>query len=212
MSLWHKIAYKFSYKSWEYRYRVLRERLRGVDFSTVLQPEDVGLDSIDFRRSSPSGDKYLHNVLKSLSVCANDSIIDIGCGKGSAMKIMLDFPFLRVNGIEISEQIAAIARNNFTKLGISPNRCKIFTVDASDFKEFDAYNYLYLYNPFSCRIMKNLVGQLCLSIKQSPRKVIIIYNNPVCHSELISNHVFYKVAEYPDKWGNMIFLYINRSL
>lgn len=211
MSLWHKIAYKFSYKSWEYRYRVLQERLRGVDFSVVLQPEDVGLDSIDFRRSSPSGDKWLRNVLKGLPICAKDSIIDIGCGKGSAMKIMLDFPFLRVDGIEISKQITAIARNNFTKLWISPNRCKIFTVNASDFKELHAYNYVYLYNPFSSRIMKNLVGNLCLSIKQSPRKVTIIYNNPVCHSELISNQVFYKVAEYPDKWGNMFFLYKNHN-
>jgi cyclopropane fatty-acyl-phospholipid synthase-like methyltransferase len=50
--------------------------------------------------------------LNDLNITANDSIIDIGCGKGSAMLSMLGFPFARVDGVELSQQIGSIAIRN----------------------------------------------------------------------------------------------------
>lgn len=211
MNLWNKLLKKFSLRSWEHRLRVLLEMLRGVDFSITLKPTDVGLNPNVSYRSSPSGNKYLRNVLANLSITHKDSIMDIGCGKGSAMRVMLEFPFSRVDGIEISEQIATIARNNFRKLKVPSNRCKIFTIDAFTFQELDLYSHVYFYNPFSGEIMKKVVENLTSSIKRMPRMVIIIYNNAVCHSEVISSGVFQKIVEYPDEWGNMIFLYTNQN-
>lgn len=104
------------------RSRILLDKFRGLDFLTVILPEDVGLDPKQAYHSSPSGNKYLVNVLNDINISSQDSIIDIGCGKGSAMRMMLKFPFARVHGIELSEHIAAIAVNNFKRLNRSRGR------------------------------------------------------------------------------------------
>ena len=42
----------------------------------------------------------------------------------------------------------------------------------------------------------------------SKKEVVIIYNNPVCHDQF-KEYGFYKIVEYPDMWGNGIYLYSN---
>ncbi len=213
MSYWHKVAYKnpFCYKFWERRYRLWKERRQGVDFSIIVDPEDVGLNPQDAQRSFPSAGKYLRKALKNLPISGKDTIIDIGCGKGSAMRVLMDFPFSRVDGVEIAEEIAAVARANFSKLGIPASRCTVFTGDACGFKELNAYNYIYFYNPFSPRIMTQCVENICCSLEQSPRAMTIIYNHASCHDAVIANRVFHKVGEYPSEFGNKIFVYSNRG-
>lgn len=186
--------------------RILTDRCHGLDFISSIQPEKVGLDSNYAYRSSPSGNKYLANVLNDLTITKKDSIIDIGCGKGSAMRTMLKFPFARVDGVELSEYIAAIAARNFKKLKI--NRSEIFACDSSTFRDYDAYNLVYFYNPFPCGIMLMVIDNLIQSIRRCPREVVIIYNNPVCNDVVVNQGGFYKIRDYPDEWGNgMIYVY-----
>ena len=199
----------FTPRNLVYRSRLFIDRLRRLDFMTFIEPEDVGLDPKYTYRSSPSGNKYLVNVLNDLNISAQDSILDIGCGKGSAMRKMLKFPFARIEGIEISEQIAAIATQNFKRL--HANRCRIFICDASLFRDYDAYNMVYFYNPFPNSVMSNVIDSLIRSIQSLERELIIVYNNPTCHDIVIGKGVFSKIADYPDEWGNGIFIYSNRD-
>src|SRR5512143_105611 len=111
-----KFIRKLTVKNVLYKLRLTKEKIQGVDFATIVEPEEVGLDSKYVVHSSPSGNKYLIRLLQDLHVTNQDSILDIGCGKGSAMLAMLKFPFARVDGIELSKEIAATATRNFTKL------------------------------------------------------------------------------------------------
>jgi len=188
---------------------ILIEGLRGLDLTIAIQPEEVGLDpSVSFR-SSASGNKYLKRLLKDLKITKEDAIIDVGCGKGSAMRIMLGFPFARVDGIELSKSIAAIAESNLKKLEVMNS--KVFNCDASSFVEYDTYNMVYFYNPFSCNIMSQVIKNILASIERSEREVIIIYNNPVCDDVLVRQDGFVKRRNYPDEWGNGISVYSNRK-
>lgn len=145
--------------------KILWDIFHGLDFLTVIQPEDVGLDSKKAYRSSPSGDKFLQNLLMDFNISSQDSIIDIGCGKGSAMRTMLKFPFAQVDGIELSEYIAKIAARNFERL--KADRSRIFIGNAARFKKYDAYNIVYFYNPFPCNVMLDVVNSLIYSIKKN---------------------------------------------
>lgn len=187
--------------------RILIDKYRGLDFLTATESEDVGLDPNCAYRSCPSGNKYLVNVLRELNISEMDSIIDIGCGKGSAMRTMLKFPFARVHGVELSEHIATIAINNFNKL--NETRCKVFINDASEFKDYDAYNIVYFYNPFPENIMKHVINNIMQSILRSERELIIIYNNPECNDVITCRGAFCMIGDYPDEWGNGIFIYSN---
>lgn len=191
------------------RIRILLDRLRGLDFVTAIQPEDVGLDSNYAYTSSSSGNKYLANLLGDFNITPEDSIIDIGCGKGSAMRTMLKFPFARVDGIELSGQIAAIAVRNFRKL--NANRTRIFVCDAPLFNNYDAYNMVYLFNPFPPSVMSRVVDALIQSVRRAERELVMIYNNAVCHDVVVARGVFARKGVYPDEWGNGISIYSNRS-
>ncbi|KRQ97133.1 class I SAM-dependent methyltransferase [Bradyrhizobium valentinum] len=79
---------------------LIMENFQGVDISRIVYPEEVGLDSRYVGESTPSWNKYVVRLLKDLHINNQDAILDIGCGKGSAMLAMLKFPFARVDGIE----------------------------------------------------------------------------------------------------------------
>ena len=59
---------KISIKNLFRKIRMITDRLRGLDFHTIILPEEVGLDSSIVFRSSPSGDDYLMNVFKSINI------------------------------------------------------------------------------------------------------------------------------------------------
>lgn len=209
MSIWELAKRKLSYESLRWKLRLLSEELRGLDFTREHTPQEIGTDPIISVGYYSSGNKYLKNVLKSLAISPTDNMVDIGCGKGGAMRVMLRFPFSRVNGVEISERLAAIARKNFQILRILPERCRVIAMDASQFQDFDPYNYVYFFNPFTGAVMIKVMANLLASIERKPRKVTIIYNNPTCHDEIVGTGVFRKVGEYPDEWGLQFFVYSN---
>lgn len=187
----------------------MKEKFQCVDFSTIVQPEEVGLDSKYVVHSSPSGNKYLVHLLKDLHITNQDSILDIGCGKGSAMLTMLKFPFVRVDGIELSREIAEIAIQNLTNL--KKRHWHVLNENAITYKEYNAYSMLYLYHPFPEEIMRKVFANICSSIANRTQELLVIYNNPVCH-ELVVDEGFAKYREYPDEWGNGIFVYSNKDL
>jgi 16S rRNA G966 N2-methylase RsmD len=184
------------------------EKIQGVDFSIVTLPEEVGLDSQTVHRSSPSGNLHLTNLLKDIGITESDSIIDIGAGKGSAMLAMSNFPFAMVDGVELSEHLANIARRNFGKLKMG--KCHVYTGDAVTFQHYCHYNMFYLYNPFPCEIMARVLDNICRSTKDSNREILIIYNTPKCHKVIDSQGTFKKIKEYPNG-SNRIFLYTNKG-
>jgi len=170
----------------------------------------VGLDPQRARAHVASGDKWLRRALKDLPITAADRMIDVGCGKGSAMKVMLEFPFSRVDGIELGEPIAAIARSNFRTLEVPPERYAVITADAAEFTDLDQYTYVYFYNPFTAAVMSSFMANLKASVERSPRRVTIVYDNPLCHDAVVAGGVFRKLPrDYPDATGNRIYVYSN---
>lgn len=156
-------------------------------------------------QGSPSGNIYLSQLLQSLEIESKDRILDIGCAKGSAMRIMHKFPFSRIDGLELSERLSNIAVSNFRKLKFDS---QVFHKDASEFKFYNDYNYFYLYNPFPAVVMEKVINEIKNQIIGNQVKYII-YNNPVCHLILLQNG-FKKINEFPDMWGNGIYLYTNK--
>ncbi|MCZ2444293.1 MAG: class I SAM-dependent methyltransferase [Flavobacteriales bacterium] len=189
--------------------QILIDKLQGLDFLTMVEPEEVGLNPQTAYRSSPSGDKFLKHLLDDFKITLHDAIIDIGCGKGSAMRVMQKFPFDKVDGLELSSHIAEIAKRNFKKL--KNEKSRIIVGDAREFQQYDAYNIIYLYNPFPCAIMSEVVHLLEASAKRLDRELIIIYNNAICHEAVIKNGVFQKHGIYPDIRGNLLSIYSNRD-
>ena len=188
------------------RFEIFYDRIYGLDFLSVQKNEQLGLDKNLVSKASPSGNKYLTDILKDMKISNNDNILDIGSAKGSALKYFSKFPFKKIDGLELSESLSKICTNNFSILKI--NNVKVHNISATEFKKYNDYNFFYLYNPFPEIIMKKVID--CLKKKISSKPITIIYNNPVCHNVLINNG-FLLLKKYPDMWGNGINVYSNKK-
>lgn len=187
----------------------LIDKSRGLDFLNMVESDEVGLDPMLVHHYSPSGNKYLERILRDLKIESKDSIIDIGCGKGSAMRTMLKFPFDKVHGLELCPQTAAIAVQNFKRLNF--RNVKVYVVDAASFNNYKDYSIFYFYNPFPSSVMSPVVDALIEAIKESEQENVIIYNNPICDDVIVKHGVFSRLCVYPDEWRNGIFVYSNRA-
>ena len=185
-----------------HRIIIIREKIIGLDFTEVIPLNELGLDRNLVVQGSPSGNVYLFQLLQTLQIESKDRILDIGCAKGSAMHVMHKFPFSRIDGVELSDRLSDIAVSNFKNLELES---QVFHKNASEFKFYDNYNYYYLYNPFPAVVMQKVIKEIKAQINGSEVKYII-YNNPVCHQILLENG-FKKINEFPDLWGNGIYLY-----
>lgn len=190
------------------RFKILGERLQGLDFTSAkVTPSQLGLDERKVFFAGPSGDRYTAKVFDDLDIRPTDAVIDIGCAKGSAMRQLAQYPFSRVDGIEISPELAAIARRNFERLGPGPGgrRVKIFCTDALAFDGWADYNVFYLYSPFPPEVLARVLASIHAS-NASRRELVVVYNNPIGHDTMVA-HGFHLQRRYPDLWGNGIHVY-----
>jgi len=158
-----------------------------VDLSTVYQQE-LGLNPDYVNETMSSGGAQLAQVLHQLPIICNDKVIDIGCGKGGALITLSDFPFSKVTGLELSETFFNVAKNNLKKLRIS--HVDVICCDATEYTDYDVYNYVYMYNPFKTNVMELFLNRLAMSLQHTPRKLTLIYANPICHNTIMNSMLF----------------------
>jgi SAM-dependent methyltransferase len=139
-----------------------------------------------------SGGPDLDKLLQTLPICRSDAVLDVGCGKGGAMLTLAKYPFVRVDGIELSPQLARTAQHNLRRSRIS--NTTIYCGDATAFIDLDTYTYFYIYNPFPEVIMRSVIGNIVFSLKKRNRKATLIYKNPQMNN-LIVDAGFRKVTE-----------------
>lgn len=171
---------------------IIWDRLRGLDFKDVIDPED--LESYpDIAYPVSSGGIYLRRLLNDIKITDQDSIIDIGCGKGRAMMSMLTQPFAKISGIEIKDDYAAAGKKNMERL--KAEKCIVYNQNAADFSSYGDYNFFYMFNPFPKEIMDKVIVLIEEAIKDQQKECIIIYLNPCYDESILRSGNFVKIQE-----------------
>ena len=140
----------------------------GIRYNYIV---NNNIDINNFSSHSPSCSN-LYNVLETLGINENDSILDIGSGKGFALFIFTLFNFKKIGGVEINKIDYDICQENINKLELN-NKISIINSDILEFNNFSDYNYFYFYNPFNEEIFNKII-QIISKLNNSP---IIIYKN-----------------------------------
>jgi hypothetical protein len=186
------------------RLSIALERLQGLDFTRAnQQPSELGLDDREVFIPSPSGGRHLRRVLADLDMPPGCNALDIGCAKGSAMRDLLRHPFAAVDGLELSPELAAIARRNFLKLG--ETRATVHCSDARHFQHYADYRLFYLYNPFPPEVLEQVLHTMLPQLADGVQRTVV-YNNPTGH-DLMLRHGLQPQRRYPDFWGHGIQVY-----
>jgi SAM-dependent methyltransferase len=144
---------------------------RGLDTSrAVTVPHDRGL-------YLPSAWHVLPRALRYLGVSDRDTFVDFGCGKGRVVHQAAKRPFRRVIGVEISPELAEIARTGLAARS-HQHRCQnveIVVEDVAQFRVPDDLTIAYLFRPFGEEAFEAVLSGLVESIDRQPRRVRLIY-------------------------------------
>ncbi len=162
-------------------YIKIRDQIRGLDFSREVSTKD------GIKYGAPSTARTQHIVRKYFgnNITKEDSIIDIGCGKGKMLTFFAEFPFENICGLEYVQEMVDIAKKNMGVLKLGG--IKIIAGDARVYEDFDGFNYFYMSNPFwDDDIMVSLIRNIKKSISRNNRAIHLLYNNPRQENILIS--------------------------
>lgn len=145
----------------------------GVDTAGHVPRWRLLLSSINARhgtRYQPIGETELSTALDFIGEDLRAfSFVDLGCGKGRALVIAEQYGFQHVIGVEYNKSLAEIAKRN-------AGRSTVIHGDAADFILPKGKVALFLYNPFSSKIMTRVVERI--TVHCGP--LYVLYNKPAC--------------------------------
>lgn len=154
---------------------ILYEKPRGLDFTM----RDTGL----YERSghiyhgySKTNEKHIREIFQRLSF-EEARLLDVGCGKGVVLKEAVKYPFKKVAGIEIQQELAQTADRNFKILGIE-DKIECMQADAVYFDKYNDFNVFFFFNPFSEEILQKVVDRIIESREGINSSFTVIYHNP----------------------------------
>lgn len=145
------------------------KEIKNLDYTGRIETKDTFLHGYE-------GCYPVNSLMKKLKITQEDSIIDIGCGKGLFLYYASKYSFNKIDGIEYSAELTSIASKNAKVL--NNRKIHIYHCDARCFDKYDQYNYFFINNPFSCEIMKEVVVEILKSYYVKKRKIFIIYQFP----------------------------------
>jgi hypothetical protein len=164
-----------------------RDRLLGL-FHSPYQPTDPAL----FREMLGSLMQAGPNInFKEFT------FIDIGSGKGRALLMAADYPFRRILGIELLPELHSVAKANISKYKSDSQQCFVIDCLLGDAREF-AFppdpTVLYLFNPLPESGLVMLISHLKQSLQEHPRRVFVLYHNPLLEHVLTRSAAFTRIG------------------
>lgn len=174
----------------------INDKIRGVDLANTESLEDLGIQFNKGYIYEGTRIRHMKPFFKENSnlFSFNEKIIDLGCGKGSALIVFKKVGFKIIAGVEISERICQIAEANLQKLKIPD--VTIYHSDIIKFNHYQDFDIFYMFNPFPAEVLNTVVYEIEQSIKEKPRDVKIIYMNPKHHEAIDKSNIFNRVGEF----------------
>jgi glycosyltransferase involved in cell wall biosynthesis len=163
------------------------DRRYGVRTSGYVDLGELGVAADDRVAYAPTGWLTLRRVLPRRTVSDRDVFIDFGSGKGRVVLQAATYPFKRVIGVEVSEQLTALAKDNVER-NRHRLRCQdvtLLTVDARDYAVPDDVTVAFFFNPFIGDVFATVIDRLIASVDRNPRTIRLIYVNPVEEATLL---------------------------
>lgn len=155
----------------------------------------------------PAGYEIIDKLINIIEVDFSEStFLDYGCGKGRAVIVAAQYPFNKIIGIDLSDNLTDIAKHNVVimkhKVASSVN---IINIDAIDYQIPDCVNIVYFFNPFVGEILDNIINNIFISYHRAPRKLYVLFINNIHFEKKIADCKWIiKVCSgmyYNDPWG-----------
>ena len=179
------------------------DQAHGTDTSGLIPGEVIALGTgvpvaelTAYYGIAPS---ILHNLLDHwLQRCSppqpieHTVFLDVGAGKGRAMLLASQYPFLRVEGVELNEPLAAIARTNIALWQQDPTSdalapLTLHHADATRNPLPAEPTLAFLFHPFELPILRRFLKHVEDTQASQPHPFDLLYANAE-HGSLLDHH------------------------
>ena len=167
--LGHAVSRRLIDHYWEARFRVTTETP-----APAVGPDSRVYVTLPYRA--------IFGILDRLALSAADTFVEIGCGKGRVLLAATRYPVAEIVGVELSPELADLARGNLGKQAPCAQRFEVSNIAAQEF-DFSRGNVYYLYNPFGPDSFRAVLSRLERGLRERPRPVRIAYVRP-CHEDV----------------------------
>ncbi len=148
------------------------------NLSTTIK-ESVFKDS--YRNTNGSFYMFLLGLKKAKINPSESQFIDIGCGSGKILAVAINKRFRKVSGIDLDREGLQNAIIACTELSnrLGKIEFEILHADAAIFVVANSINVIFMYNPFGEKTMQQVINNIKKSFELFPRRICVIYENPV---------------------------------
>jgi SAM-dependent methyltransferase len=163
-------------------------KLGGVHTSDQVMLEDLGLADPQRVEYTPSPWRELQRVLPPSEVGPDDVFADLGCGMGRIVLLAARYPMKRVVGVELSEDLARVARENVGNAQgrLATRDIEIVQADVLEYELPDDVTIVYLFNPFTGDIFEQALQSILASLDRRGRRLRMVYRHPVEHERIMA--------------------------
>ncbi|MGB4846060.1 MAG: class I SAM-dependent methyltransferase [Ferruginibacter sp.] len=169
----------------------------------LIKLEELGIDISHATVYMPVSYNLVEEIFEQLQSSGRNHFLDMGCGKGRALCVATHYGFNKVTGIDLSKDLCEIATENLslTNHKFPDLQFKIINNDAFYFEIPDDVDCIFFFNPFDEIIMSAVVNNIFESLQNNPRKLHIIYVNPLHKEQFLK-------AGYTQIWHSKKMKYI----
>jgi SAM-dependent methyltransferase len=150
-------------------------------------------------RYEPTRVLPFRRVLRAARIPPDGVFVDLGCGKGRACMLAAMHGFATVVGVDYSPELCRIAEHNLGEFRSRTRRrfaSSIRAMDAADYDFSKSDVVVYLFNPFDAGVLSAVIARLRRSLAAHPRRVWIVYQNPVGRDAVESTGAFALVGDW----------------
>jgi len=128
------------------------------------------------------------------------SFVDYGAGKGRALLLASQHPFMVVGGIEYAAELHDAATMNIAQFPRSQMKCRDVECvhdDAAELGALDGPAVHYFFNPFSRAVFGEVLTSLVASYRDHPRRLYLILIDPVAEDLVEKSGIFMPLSLPP---------------
>jgi hypothetical protein len=162
------------------------DRAHGVETRRTVELPELEISSanvIHGIRYQVSPRILVRRILRGLKIDYRDFVfVDLGSGKASVLLIASAFPFREIVGVEFSPELHEAAARNIESFQDRAQKCRTITslcMDAAEYAFPHENLVLYFFSPFGPPVMRRVMESLAQSLRNLPRKCVIIKYDPM---------------------------------